>query len=131
MGNAIIDDTPAHEASAEASDAPVADGGDEFADLKKKKKKSGTKKAAFDLEAFEKEIADGTAEGDDGADGEGLDDEPVEGEDPFKGEGDDEGEGVSKAIAAAEAKAWLKEGDRDYHYTEVRSSSARCPDDFG
>lgn len=104
---------------------------DEFADLKKKKKKGG-KKATFDLEAFEKELAsqdatpdtESTPVGSDGEDGpepvEGLDDVP-EGEDPFKNNGGIEEEGtMSKAEAAADAKAWLKE-DRDYTYTEVSS----------
>lgn len=135
LGNLIVDDTPAPSAfsyhDGPSSDSPAGtEGGDEFADLKKKKKK-GSKKAAFDLEAFEKEIAEGKEGGEDGAEGgedgeDGLEGEDVpEGEDPFKGEGEEEG--VSKAIAAAEAKLWLKEGDRDYHYTEVRSPLLPSP----
>lgn len=81
-------------------------------------------RATFDLEAFEAELAAGeatedkaeTPAGSDGEDGpDGLDDEVVEGDDPFAKEGE---EPLSKAEAAAEAKAWLKE-DRDYTYTEV------------
>lgn len=127
FGNEIVEEAPLP--SAMASGGAAADGADEFADLKKKKKRSG-KKANFDLEAFEKELAEtesaeaekagsksATPAGSDGEDDvEG--DEPVEGEDPFGGEAE---EGTqTKAEAAAEAKAWLKEGDRDYHYTEVR-----------
>ncbi|TNY22220.1 domain found in IF2B/IF5-domain-containing protein [Rhodotorula diobovata] len=110
---------------------------DEFADLKKKRKKSSKK--AFDLEAFEKELAESesaeasasgepksilkkkvAAGSDEENEGEGEgDDEPVEGEDPFAKEDQDEEEGhLSKAEAAAQAKAWLKE-DRDYTYTEL------------
>lgn len=128
FGNEIVEEAPLPSALASAASG---EGADEFADLKKKKKKGG-KKANFDLEAFEKELAEqesaevsekggnkgATPAGSDGEeDAEG--DEPVEGEDPFGGEAE-EGT-LTKAEAAAEAKAWLKE-DRDYHYTEVRSS---------
>ncbi|BGP49244.1 translation initiation factor eIF-2 beta subunit [Rhodotorula kratochvilovae] len=135
LGNEI-DDEPV-EAQAAAGDAAADAGGlDEFADLKKKRKKSSKK--AFDLEAFEKELAESeSAQASDapaepkgilkkkrtplGSDdeGEGEDDEPVEGEDPFAKEDQEEDEGqLSKAEAAAQAKAWLKE-DRDYTYTEL------------
>ncbi|KAL8293395.1 hypothetical protein RQP46_000096 [Phenoliferia psychrophenolica] len=125
LGNAIIDDTPVPAPSpyadlnAEVDGSTSGAGGDnEFADLKKKKKSKG--KAAFDLEAFEKEIAEGKEEnGEDDEGGDLGEDEGVEGEDPFKGEGEEGEEGLSKAMAAAEAKAWIKEGDRDYHYTEL------------
>ncbi|KPV71756.1 uncharacterized protein RHOBADRAFT_40085 [Rhodotorula graminis WP1] len=102
---------------------------EDFTDLKKKKKKSSKK--AFDLEAFEKELAETeSAEAEPkgilkkkvpaGSDDEGEDvDEPVEGEDPFAKEDAEEEEGqLSKAEAAAQSKAWLKE-DRDYTYTEL------------
>ena len=126
------------DATKQAEDA-VADGDDEFADLKKKKRKGG-KKSTFDLEAFEKELAEADASAKPSADGgkeatpvgsdgeevegaEGLDEVP-EGEDPFTKTGEEEEGTLSRAEAAAEAKAWLKE-DRDYHYTEVsRSPSA-------
>ncbi|KAK4703408.1 translation initiation factor 2 subunit 2, partial [Phenoliferia sp. Uapishka_3] len=117
FGNTTVSATPAPAARVEESEAATGDN-DEFADLKKKKKKGSSKKAAFDLEAFEKEIAEGKEEGEDG-ENDGDEGEVPEGEDPFKNEDAEEGEGVSKAIAAAEAKAWLKEGDRDYHYTEL------------
>ncbi|GAA5824361.1 hypothetical protein JCM11251_000389 [Rhodosporidiobolus azoricus] len=135
LGNEIDDEPQAASAEVLAVDAS---GMDEFADLKKKKKKSSKK--AFDLEAFEKELAEtesanaSAAEGDapksilkkkapagsdDEGEGEDEDDEPVEGEDPFAKEEEEEEEGtVSKAAQAAQAKAWLKE-DRDYTYTEL------------
>ncbi|SGY13639.1 BQ5605_C010g05925 [Microbotryum silenes-dioicae] len=143
LGNEIIEEPTAEEAAATSSSAVSGgDGLDEFADLKKKKKK-GTKKANFDLEAFEKELAEteaaeevapapkksilkdssktSTPLGSDGEeiDGDDDDDEPVpEGDDPFgAGEGGDDAP-QSKAEAAAVAKAWLKE-DRDYTYTEL------------
>lgn len=94
---------------------------EEFAELKKKKK---SQKKAFDLEAFERELAEvegginkpSTGNGRSGGDGE---DAP---EDGLFGQGDDDGAGESeksKAQAAAEKKAWLKEPDRDYTYDEL------------
>ncbi|GAA5965504.1 hypothetical protein JCM21900_003901 [Sporobolomyces salmonicolor] len=139
LGNEV-DDEPAADAGMAADVTAVdASGMDEFADLKKKRKKSSKK--AFDLEAFERELAENesanaspveegaapksilkkkaAAVGSDDEEAE-ADDEPVEGEDPFaKEDNEDEDEGtVSKAAAAAQAKAWLKE-DRDYTYTEL------------
>ncbi|CEQ41968.1 SPOSA6832_03734, partial [Sporobolomyces salmonicolor] len=157
LGNEV-DDEPAADAGMAADVTAVdASGMDEFADLKKKRKKSSKK--AFDLEAFERELAENesanassaeegaapksilkqkaAAVGSDDEEAE-ADDEPVEGEDPFaKEDNEDEDEGtVSKAAAAAQAKAWLKE-DRDYTYTEVRlphslpsSPSARLTPSF-
>ena len=135
FGNEIItESTTVIDATKEANLA-TADGDDEFADLKKKKRKGG-KKSTFDLEAFEKELAeadasakpstdDATPAGSDGEDGEGVEglDEVPEGEDPFTKAGEEEEGTLSRAEAAAEAKAWLKE-DRDYTYTEV--SPFRC-----
>lgn len=110
---------------AEADEA--VEGGDdvnEFADMKKKKKK-GSKKAAFD--DFEKELLEeaeaGTGEGSSaaatplGSDGEEdvADEEAVE--DGLFGN-DAEESTLSKAELAAQAKAWLAD-DRDYTYTEV------------
>ncbi|GAA5847448.1 hypothetical protein JCM9279_000486 [Rhodotorula babjevae] len=129
LGNEIDDEPVDNQISAEVT-AVDASGMDEFADLKKKKKKSSKK--AFDLEAFEKELAESeSAEAEPkgilkkrvpaGSDdeGEGDLDEPVEGEDPFAKEDGEEEEGqLSKAEAAAQSKAWLKE-DRDYTYTEL------------
>lgn len=136
LGNEIDDEPVDNQISAEVT-AVDASGMDEFADLKKKRKKSSKK--AFDLEAFEKELAESesaeasasgepksilkkkvAAGSDEENEGEGEgDDEPVEGEDPFAKEDQDEEEGhLSKAEAAAQAKAWLKE-DRDYTYTEL------------
>lgn len=130
LGNEVIEDAAPPSAMAGASGSSSGDILDEFADLKKKKKKS-SKKANYDLEAFEKELAateaaeqqdsapvskSGTPAGSDDEDGD-VAAEPVEGEDPFGGEAEEST--LSKAEAAAEAKAWLKEGDRDYHYTEV------------
>ncbi|GAA5913279.1 hypothetical protein JCM8208_005195, partial [Rhodotorula glutinis] len=129
LGNEIDDEPVDNQISAEVT-AVDASGMDEFADLKKKRKKSSKK--AFDLEAFEKELAETeSAEAEPkgilkkkvpaGSDDEGEDlDEPVEGEDPFaKEDAEEEEEGqLSKAEAAAQSKAWLKE-DRDYTYTEL------------
>lgn len=95
----------------------------DFSDLKKKKK-STKKKAAFDLEAFEKELNDSkakstTAEEDD-EDGPEPDtthldhiDEAELGDDPFAQQGGDAPVGVD-----AGTEAWLK-SDRDYTYPEL------------
>lgn len=149
LGNEVDDEPVDNQVSAEVT-AVDASGLDEFADLKKKRKKSSKK--AFDLDAFEKELAEAEAQQDGGdeqpksilkkstpagSDDEGdvdEDDEVVEGEDPF-GKEDHDDSRASKAEAAATAKAWLNE-DRDYHYTEVRVSrtaslsfSSVCPTD--
>ncbi|GAA6005902.1 hypothetical protein JCM10207_007268 [Rhodosporidiobolus poonsookiae] len=135
LGNEIDDEPQAASADVLAVDGS---GMDEFADLKKKRKKSSKK--AFDLEAFEKELAESESANASGVeeaapprsilkkakaagsdDEEGADegdDEPVEGEDPFAKDQDEEEGQVSKAEAAAQAKAWLTE-DRDYTYTEL------------
>lgn len=127
LGNEVDDEQPTEEVT-----AVDASGMEEFADLKKKRKKSSKK--AFDLDAFEKELAEAEASQDEpksilkkptpaGSDDEGAEenddeeDEPVEGEDPF-GKDDHDDSRASKAEAAANAKAWLTE-DRDYTYTEV------------
>ncbi|GAA5988334.1 hypothetical protein JCM10908_002169 [Rhodotorula pacifica] len=138
LGNEVDDEPTDNQISAEVT-AVDASGTDEFADMKKKRKKSSKK--LLDLDAFEKELAEaeapqGEGEGaaaepksilkkstpagsDDEADVDGdEDDEPVEGEDPFGGENDHDDSRASKAEAAANAKAWLTE-DRDYHYTEL------------
>lgn len=134
LGNEIDDEPVDNQIAAEVT-AVEASGMDEFSDLKKKKKKSSKK--AFDLEAFEKELKEAGDGDDDEAEGsapKGIlkkstpagsddedagEDEPVEGENPFGKDGEDEDEGVvSKAEAAAQAKAWLNE-DRDYTYTEL------------
>lgn len=140
LGNEVDDEQPTDEVT-----AVDASGMDEFADLKKKRKKSSKK--AFDLDAFEKELAEAEATqggggGDEpksilkkptpaGSDDEGAEendddeDEPVEGEDPF-GKDDHDDSRASKAEAAANAKAWLTE-DRDYTYTEVsRHGQTNC-----
>lgn len=134
LGNEVDDAPLDTQLSAEVT-AVDASGMDEFADLKKKRKKASKK--AFDLDAFEKELAEAEAAQEAsgepkgilkkptpaGSDDEGEvdeDDEVPEGEDPFGGEGDHDDSRASKAEAAATAKAWLNE-DRDYHYTEVRS----------
>ncbi|BGP56071.1 hypothetical protein JCM8202_005221 [Rhodotorula sphaerocarpa] len=132
LGNEVDDAPLDTQLSAEVT-AVDASGMDEFADLKKKRKKASKK--AFDLDAFEKELAEAEAAQDAsgepkgilkkptpaGSDDEGEvdeDDEVPEGEDPFGGEGDHDDSRASKAEAAATAKAWLNE-DRDYHYTEL------------
>lgn len=95
--------------------ATPAAGDDDFADLKKKKKK-GTKKA-FDLEAFEKELADSAKakEGEDEDDDGGVDetkalDEGDLGEDVFAQPTATEG--------GAQVETWHGT-DRDYTYGEL------------
>ncbi|PLW40864.1 hypothetical protein PCANC_11004 [Puccinia coronata f. sp. avenae] len=117
--NAIDEKDKSAATTTAAEDAAAAE---EFADLKKKKK---NQKKAFDLEAFERELAEveggitksGAKELDpSGAEGE---DAP---EDGLFGQADEEAAGESeksKAQAAAEKKAWLKEPDRDYTYDEL------------
>ncbi|KAH9816850.1 eukaryotic translation initiation factor 2 subunit beta [Melampsora americana] len=97
---------------------------EEFADLKKKKK---NKKKAFDLEAFERELAEvenatplsgrsSTTPG-------GGEDDEMEGEEGNPDglfDENDQGLGTkTKTQLAAEKKAWLKEPDRDYTYDEL------------
>ncbi|KAN0064692.1 translation initiation factor eIF-2 beta subunit [Thecaphora frezii] len=86
-----------------------AEGDDElnFGEMKKKKKKS--KKAAFDLEAFEKELGEGGEDGEAGAIG---DDEDL-GENPFA---QDDGEGAESKDDQPET--WHGT-DRDYTYQEL------------
>lgn len=108
--------TPAAEGSAPAITPDDLD----FSDIKKKKK-SNKKKAAFDLDAFEKELNEskaksGTEGADDDEDGElnnnleHLDDADL-GDDVFA-QGD-----VPVSVEAGN-EAWLK-SDRDYTYPEV------------
>jgi len=101
-----------------ALDAPAADepASEDFSDLKKKKGKS--KKTAFDMEAFEKELelTEGAAPGSDDEVDAGADDEP-EGENPFGADQTDETK--SAAEIAAEQKLWLQEPTRDYQYVEL------------
>jgi translation initiation factor 2 subunit 2 len=88
--------------------APVADDVD-FSDLKKKKKKS-SKKAAFDLEAFEKELGGTPQEAEEMDEGVGEDENDL-GEDPFT---------LQDGPAAVEngREPWV-DSDREYMYTEV------------
>lgn len=139
LGNTVADDAALEHKPVEAdmihgqgelADAQATDVTDDFADIKKKKKKG--KKSTFDLDAFEREIREaegsgannieGTAQSDDEMAG-GGDDEAPAGDDPFNEGGGADGadaSGGSKAIAAAQAQAWLKDGNtRDYHYTEL------------
>ncbi|KAI9627238.1 hypothetical protein H4Q26_017470 [Puccinia striiformis f. sp. tritici PST-130] len=99
-----------------AEDAAAAE---EFAEEKKNQKK------AFDLEAFERELAEVEGginkSGDKEIDPSGADGEDAP-EDGLFGQADDEAVGESeksKAQAAAEKRAWLKEPDRDYTYDEL------------
>ena len=108
------------EASGDAAPATAAEDGAadgdadlDFGEMKKKKKKS--KKAAFDMEAFEKEL------GEEGPAGAGGEDETAQGdlgEDVFAN--DEDGEGG--AGAGGEVETWHGT-DRDYTYQEV---SWRC-----
>lgn len=98
--------------------APAAPAGDDldFSDLKKKKK-SSKKKAAFDLEAFEKELNESKSKGDDDEDeveeNPNLDniDEAELGDDPFA-------QADAPTAEGGGGEAWLK-SDRDYTYPEV------------
>lgn len=96
---------------------------EEFADLKKKKK---NKKKAFDLEAFERELAEvenaTPLGGKSGTSTPGEGDEDLEGDEGGDGlfDENDQGSGAkTKTQLAAEKKAWLKEPDRDYTYDEL------------
>jgi len=99
------------------SDAPAVTEDLDFSDLKKKKK-SSKKKAAFDLEAFEKELGDAKKEG-----GEGDEDEEITGEHLNNLDEAELGENV---FAAGDAPAGVDSGaepwlgsDRDYFYQEL------------
>ncbi|CAL1710202.1 unnamed protein product [Somion occarium] len=97
--------------------APAAGEDLDFSDLKKKKKTS-KKKAAIDMEAFEKELNESKAkeaEEEEAPDGKHLEelDETELGEDPFA-----RGEGAVSVEAGGEP--WLG-SDRDYTYLEVSS----------
>jgi len=99
----------------------------DFSDIKKKKK-SGKKKAAFDLDAFEKELNDtktkssstaAPAGEDDEDDGQPVDtshldniDETELGDDPFA-------QADAPIGVEAGTEGWLR-SDRDYTYQEVR-----------
>merc|ERR1712093_26312 len=111
------------EAAPETKEAPASgEALEEFSGLKKKKK---SKKSAFDLEAFEKELA--AVEGGSGSatpagagsDEEGGDAPGADGENPFDDETGENADGKSKAEVAAEKKAWLSDPGRDYTYTEL------------
>jgi translation initiation factor 2 subunit 2 len=122
------DPPPAREGSGTVT--PAGEDGDEFADLKKKKKKGGAKKA-FDLEAFERELAAAdAADAGGGSDDEAErpvpdhfnEDHPEDG--LFNRDAEDVGPAAadgekSRAQKAAEKKAWLTEPDRDYRYEEL------------
>ena len=107
------------EAEGSGTSTPVGAAASEdldFSDLKKKKKKS-SKKAALDLEAFEKELNESKAkDADDDEEGDENQvpelDEAELGDDPFARGG---GEGVSLDSGN---EPWLK-SDRDYTYEEV------------
>ncbi|CEH16528.1 Translation initiation factor 2, beta subunit (eIF-2beta) [Ceraceosorus bombacis] len=104
--------------------APTAEDEDMFGGLKKKSKKKKaipadldfSKKAGFDLEAFEKELQDEGAKtgaaAADGADGAGADDEDL-GDDPFKAEDGEED------VEAREVVETWHGTDRDYTYQEL------------
>ncbi|KAF8888886.1 translation initiation factor [Infundibulicybe gibba] len=122
-------------ATAASGDAPVAAAEDlDFSDIKKKKK-SSKKKAAFDLEAFEKEINDSKAKASSSSAPTGTstpgaaDDDDDDGEQPNTAHLDamDEAElGDDPFARAADApvgvdagtESWLK-SDRDYTYPEL------------
>lgn len=79
----------------------------QFGDMKKKKKKG--KKGGFDLEAFEKELGEGTSTPAEEADAEGD-----LGDDPFGADDGDEVAGEKKDSV----ETWHGT-DRDYTYQEV------------
>ncbi|KJA17786.1 hypothetical protein HYPSUDRAFT_70421 [Hypholoma sublateritium FD-334 SS-4] len=107
------------EDAAPAEAAPITADDLDFSDMKKKKK-STKKKAAFDLDAFEKELQAAPAAGDDDdedgpePDGAHLDDidEAELGDDPFAQAGD------APVGVDAGNEPWLK-SDRDYTYQEL------------
>ncbi|CAE6501908.1 unnamed protein product [Rhizoctonia solani] len=92
---------------------PATGGGDDLGEFKGLKKKGGRKKAAFDLEAFEKEIAESKAKaGEDDEDDGGLAldmDEGDLGEDVFAQPAPD---------GEAQVETWHGT-DRDYTYAEL------------
>lgn len=108
--------------ASEAAEPTIPSEDLDFSDIKKKKK-SSKKKAAFDLDAFEKELNESKAKSSTVADDEDDDGEPVNtthlddideaelGEDPFA---------QSDAPVGLDAgnEAWLQ-SDRDYTYQEV------------
>lgn len=83
----------------------------DFSDLKKKKKKT-SKKAAFDLEAFEKELGDAPPEPEEVEEG-GGEDEGDLGDDPFAVQ-----DGPAPTAMENGREPWLG-SDRDYTYSEV------------
>ncbi|PWN52804.1 hypothetical protein IE53DRAFT_250570 [Violaceomyces palustris] len=107
-------DEPESSAAQESAPAPSAsaiDGDLDFAEMKKKKKGS-KKKAAFDLEAFEKELGE-NGDGEGTATPAGGDEEDL-GENPFaQDEGDAAGEDKDD-----QPEAW-QGTDRDYTYQEL------------
>lgn len=86
----------------------------DFSDIRKKKK-STKKKSAFDLEAFEKELATTTTGDEDVPDGSHLEhlDEAELGDDPFA-----EPSAAPSGAEANSAEPWLG-SDRDYLYPEL------------
>ncbi|KAG6819780.1 hypothetical protein H0H93_008695 [Arthromyces matolae] len=117
LGDESGTSTPAVEGPAPAISTDDLD----FSDIKKKKK-SGKKKAAFDLDAFEKELNESKAKSGEGADDDEdgdavpannldhLDDADL-GEDVFA-------QGDAPVGVEAGNEAWLK-SDRDYTYPEL------------
>ena len=104
------DGVPLEQVSADNADKDAAAAAGDDLDFGMMKKKKKSKKGAFDLEAFEKEIVgdEGGAEKAGGAGGE--EDEDL-GDDPFRQEGEDEEE--------KEAEETWHGTDRDYTYQEV------------
>jgi len=112
--------TPTATASESAAPAITSDDLD-FSDIKKKKKQ-GKKKAAFDLDAFEKELNESKSKPSAAADDD-EDDEPINtehldnmdeaelGDDPFA-------QGDAPVAVDAGNEAWLK-SDREYTYQEL------------
>ncbi|PWO00586.1 hypothetical protein FA09DRAFT_191234 [Tilletiopsis washingtonensis] len=104
------DGVPLEQVSADNADKDAAAAAGDDLDFGMMKKKKKSKKGAFDLEAFEKEIVgdEGGAEKAGGAGGE--EDEDL-GDDPFRQEGEDEEE--------KEAEETWHGTDRDYTYQEL------------
>ncbi|CDZ97412.1 Translation initiation factor 2, beta subunit (eIF-2beta) [Phaffia rhodozyma] len=119
LGNDTVEDTPEVAAAAAETLAP-----DDFSDLKKKKKKS--KKTAFDLEAFERELVeDGSAakEGEEDVEGVPADyDEKELGDNVFGGAAAEDA-GLDDN-AGDESQAWAGT-DREYTYDELLSRAFR------
>ncbi|KAG0147562.1 hypothetical protein CROQUDRAFT_76446 [Cronartium quercuum f. sp. fusiforme G11] len=124
----VNNDNESSEKNINISNEESAAAAEEFADLKKKKK---NKKKAFDLEAFERELAEveGINPTSDKSNrnklGEEDNEDQINDNDGLFNNNnqekldEEENSKKTKSQIAAEKKAWLKETDRDYTYDEL------------